>query len=141
VAYVFDTGDLLNYTITLQNTGNIFGNLSAAIEATGLTCSPSAVLVAPQAFVNCTGFVHTVTQSDLNFGNYTADVDFDIIGARNANLTDAGTLNITTQANQMPGLNVTEALLSGGNYDSPGKGWVISYATFKWNAGIVLDLI
>jgi hypothetical protein len=116
-----DAGDLLNYTITLQNTGNIFGNLSAAIEGTGLTCSPSAVLVAPQASVNCTGFVHTVTQSDLNFGNYTADVDFGIIGARNPDLTDAGTFNITTQANQMPNLTVTGTIVSGQNFETPGN--------------------
>ncbi|MBB1088523.1 DUF11 domain-containing protein [Lysobacter sp. SG-8] len=67
-----DAGEVITYTVTVQNTGNVtLANLAVtdAFEGgapTTLTCSPTTL--APNDIATCTAYTHTVTQAEVDAG-------------------------------------------------------------------------
>ena len=81
----FDSvGDILNYTITATNTGNVTLAVTVADPmVSGLLCTPAnGSALAPSEVMTCTA-THTVTQADLDAGHWAnqACVDDGELGA------------------------------------------------------------
>jgi uncharacterized repeat protein (TIGR01451 family) len=62
-------GDLITYTYTVTNTGNVtvLGQITVTDDRLTVTCPPTASL-APGASLECTA-THLVTQADLDAGS------------------------------------------------------------------------
>ncbi|MBK8492610.1 MAG: HYR domain-containing protein [Saprospirales bacterium] len=70
---ICNVGDVIYYTITVTNTGNVpISNITLSDpNASGLSCTPvTPITLAPGASATCTAS-HTITQSDINAGFYS----------------------------------------------------------------------
>ncbi|MBK8492606.1 MAG: DUF11 domain-containing protein [Saprospirales bacterium] len=70
---ILNAGDVINYTITVTNTGNVtVSNVSVSDPGTtGLACTPAAPFtLAPGPSVNLHGIAR-LTQGDINAGFYS----------------------------------------------------------------------
>ncbi|MBK8492607.1 MAG: DUF11 domain-containing protein [Saprospirales bacterium] len=70
---ILNAGDVINYTITVTNTGNVTvgGITMSDPNASGMTCTPAEPFtLAPGQSASCTAS-HTLTQGDLDAGTYS----------------------------------------------------------------------
>ncbi len=67
-----DAGDVITYTVTAQNTGNVTLTSVSVIDsfmggpATALSCTPTTLL--PGETATCVSYTHLVTQAEINAG-------------------------------------------------------------------------
>ena len=79
-------GDVINYTIVATNTGNVtLSNVTVTDPGVdGLSCTPAnGSSLAPGATMTCTA-THTITQADLDAGNYANTACVNATGAAEA---------------------------------------------------------
>jgi LPXTG-site transpeptidase (sortase) family protein len=120
VSSVNSAGDVINYTITLTNTGNVTltGVTITDTRLSILSCAPTQPGSVPPTGTNtmvCTGS-YTVTQSDINAGgtlDNTATADTDQTGTQDA--------NESVDIVQGAALTLTKSINSGDPYSNPGE--------------------
>jgi hypothetical protein len=127
-------GDVINYTITATNTGNVTLHNVTVTDETGIdnfACDPTvpAASLAPGGTIECTG-THTITQADLDAGEFlnVACVDDGAGGATEA-CDDA-----TVDAVARPAFTITK-VANPTTYDSVGD--EIDYTITFTNTGNV----
>jgi uncharacterized repeat protein (TIGR01451 family) len=133
-------GDVLNYTVTVENTGNVTLTGVTVVDPltgqdiTGLTLAPGA----SQAFNSS----YTLTQADLDSeGNAGSDHDIDNTATADSNETNLVSDSAEVPLVFSPALNITKDVSSitggtpGGEVDSAGD--VINYAITVENTGNV----
>jgi mucin-19 len=126
-------GDLVEYSYTLTNTGNVTlaGPLVVNDDKVTVNC-PAASGLAPNDSLNCTA-TYTVTQNDLDIGRLTntatATAQFGV--SRVTSNTDSQTVN----ADQDTKLTLVKNITSGNTYTSTGD--VIQYGYLLTNTGNV----
>ena len=78
-------GDVIHYTITATNTGNVAQNLTVTDpNVSNVVCTPAnGSPVAPGASMTCTAS-HTITQADIDAGSYLNTSCVDAAGATQA---------------------------------------------------------
>jgi uncharacterized repeat protein (TIGR01451 family) len=127
----FDSvGDVIHYTITATNNGNVTLASVTVTDAqvSDLSCTPAnGSSLAPGASITCTAS-HTITQADLDAGSFynQACVD-DGPGA-----ADQACDDVTTPGTQNPLLSITKVATEQ-SYDSVGD--VIHYTILVTNTG------
>jgi uncharacterized repeat protein (TIGR01451 family) len=101
-----NVGDVINYTITTTNTGNVTVHAVTVTDSTGLdsfTCLPSNPAdLAPTEAITCTGS-HTIDQGDMDAGSF--------LNAACAKGTeaDAGCDDVTVTTTKSPALTVDKS--------------------------------
>ena len=128
-------GDVINYTITATNTGNVAQNLTVSDpNVSNLVCTPSnGSSVAPGASMTCTAS-HTITQADIDAGSYLNTSCVDATGATQACAGE------DVPAVQTPALSI-EKTVTGVDADTTppfsvdAAGDVISYSILVTNTG------
>ncbi|MEZ4663483.1 MAG: hypothetical protein R2911_38565 [Caldilineaceae bacterium] len=128
-------GDLLHYTLTARNDGNVtLANVSISDPLlANLACTPSQpVTLAPAATLVCTG-THTVTQADLDAGRFrnvatssARDPQGDPVASTPA--------NATVPASMAPGLSLQKRVAEA-NYNKVGD--VLHFTLTAVNTGNV----
>src|SRR5204862_3273868 len=117
------TGQVIHYTITAKNTGNVtLHNVTVTdAQVTDLSCTPTTPVtdLAPNATITCTA-THTIVLADLDAGHFynQACVDDGAAGAAPA------CNDVTTPATQSPALSITKLATESG-YNATGQ--VIHY--------------
>src|SRR5690606_28694122 len=128
-------GDVLEYTITVTNTGNVtLSNIAISDPLTGL--SETIVSLAPsgtQAFTT----TYAITQTDLDNGSVlnTATATGDDPDGNPVDPETPADGEVTTPGTQSPELTVTKVVTSTGPYDSTDD--VITYDIVVTNTGNV----
>ena len=129
----YDTvGQVVTYTLTATNTGNLTLNnvtVSDTPALTGFSCLPTipVATLAPGASVVCTG-THAITQADLDAGSFTDT------GHATSTQVDAPDAPDTIQAAQSAVLALTKTdNLNPANYDTVGQ--VVTYTLTATNTG------
>ena len=127
-------GDVVAYTITVTNTGNVTLDalvVSDPVADVGSISCPDTVLD-PAEVVECTA-THTVTQTDLDNGS--------VVNTANAAVTDTNNNPIDVDSNQVTVLAVQNPLLetvkSSSTADFDAVGDVIDYEIVVTNTGNV----
>ena len=112
-------GDVISYSLTLKNTGNVRGNIAATVAGTAITCGPVADSLLPEETVTCTTS-YTVTQADIDAGSYALAIDYRITQSRTGVHTETGAVSFSTDAQAAPSLLLSNVVLSGNNFAGPG---------------------
>jgi hypothetical protein len=122
-----DIGQLLHYTITATNTGNVTLHNVVVTDAqvTDLVCTPALPVLdlAPGAQIKCTA-THTTTQADLDAGIFFNQACVDDIEGPAAQSCD----DVTTPGQQVQGLTQppTDATPGSGKAGRPGdNAWLL----------------
>ena len=126
-------GNVLTYTLTVKNAGNVtLTNVTVTDPSATVTGGPIASL-APGASDSATfSASHTVTQADLNAGNYTNTATATGTPPGGPNVT--GAANATVPAATTPSLALTETA-GQANYNAAGN--VLTYTFTVTNTGNV----
>jgi hypothetical protein len=85
-AHYDHVGQVITYTITATNTGNVPQSITVSDTPalTGFSCTPAnGSSIAPGGTITCTG-THSVTQADLNAGTFGDNACADATGATEA---------------------------------------------------------
>jgi len=126
-------GDVLHYTYTLTNTGNVTLSTPYAVtdDKTTVTCDQTPSTLAPNGTVQCTA-TYTIKQADLDAGSVTnhatATAQFD------GNTVSSNEAHVTVPAVQHPTLSLTKTP-DPTTYDHVGQ--VIDYTYVLKNTGNV----
>ncbi len=130
-------GDVIRYSITVTNTGNVtMSNVAItdpAADAGSVSCAPTTLV--PGETSSCSA-THTVTQADLDLGTV---VNTATSSADNPTGTPAVAMSntVTVAAVQSPGLLVGKVLAAGSQPQVATLGEVISYLLTVRNTGNV----
>jgi uncharacterized repeat protein (TIGR01451 family) len=135
----FDSvGDVISYTITVTNDGNVTLTNVAVTDAqvSDLDCDAgtagnqtSGFTLAPGAQLTCTAS-HSITQADLDAGSFYNQACVDDGPGNAAGQCDA----VTTEGEQNPELSITK-VDDGETFSAVGD--VIDYEIHAWNSGNV----
>ena len=132
-------GDILNYTYTVTNTGNVLiANLSVTDDLiASVTCNVPAIgnndaNLDPTEVVVCTG-LYTVTQADLDNGSVTNNAS--ATGTPPGGTLTPPTDDATVDADQLPELTMAKAAIET-SFDTVGD--VLTYEYTVENTGNVL---
>jgi len=135
----FDTvGDILNYTYTVENTGNVLVSSLVVTDdkIASITCDVPAIgnndaNLDPSETVICTG-QYTVTQADLDAGSVTNNAD--ATGTPSGGTLTPAEDDATVNADQNPALTTVKTATTT-NFENPGD--VTSYDYVVTNTGNV----
>jgi uncharacterized repeat protein (TIGR01451 family) len=127
-----EVGDVIAYTYTLTNTGNVTlaGPFTVSDDKVSVSC-PSAVSLAPDASIGCTAS-YTIAQADIDAGSVTNAASGH--GAFDGEPVDSGVTGVTVTATQSPALDVAKSA-DVSTYDEVGD--VIAYTYTLTNTGNV----
>ena len=134
----FDSvGDVIHYTITATNTGNVTLHDVVVTDAqvSTLDCTPATPVadLAPGASITCTAS-HTIVQADLDAGSFYNQACTDDGNGDGATGADPICDDVTTPGDQNPALSI-EKVDNTGSFDSVGD--VINYSITATNTGNV----
>ena len=137
-----DAGDVITYSVTVQNTGNVtISSIAYSDSFEGgasqpLTCAPTTLL--PGQSAACNAYTHTVTQPEVDAGQPLDNV-------ATATGTDPGSNTVTDDddasipvAASAPQITVTKNAVLGPDSGTPGlaeAGDVITYSVTVQNTG------
>ena len=128
--------DVLHYTFTITNTGNVGIGGPFTISdsrSTNATCPPTPASLAPGEFVICTG-TYAVTQADIDYGKVVNTAT--ATGHFHATDITTNTSSVTIYATQSPSIQLTKSA-STTSYNAVGQ--VITYTyTVKNNGNVTL---
>ena len=131
VASVDAAGDVINYTITITNTGTqSLTNVTIAdlLLANQVCTPPEPATLAPTAVMVCTGD-HTVTQAEMDAG---LPINNTVTGSTNESPDQTASETVTIT--QTPGLSIVKSVLEA-NYSLVGT--VLHYSYLVTNSGNV----
>jgi len=127
-------GDVINYTITATNTGNVTLHAVNVTDSTGLdsfTCVPTVPVasLAPAGTIVCTGS-HTIVQADMDAGQFVNTA------CAKSTEADAGCDTVTVTTTKTATLTLTKTdNLNPAKYDHVGQ--VVTYTLTATNSGNV----
>ena len=131
-----NAGDVINYTITVTNTGNVTLDPVSVSDTKDLVTCPDTSL-APLAHEDCTA-THTVTQADIDAGKYENTATATGTPPSGDDVTDTDTETITFTTSASIAVDKTGSLDVGNNGATPGD--LITYTVTATNTGnVTLD--
>ena len=97
-------------------------NISAVVLDTNaeLDCGSSAQNVLPQDSVTCTT-IYTVTQEDINEGQYDFNIRYTAVQARTGVLQDQDLASYPVEANPEPELTLADVEVEGNQFSEVGE--------------------
>jgi len=128
-------GDVINYTITIENTGNVTVNNINVTDpnATTMTCVGSPYTLAPGETASCDA-THVITLTDLNAGSVSNIATASGIDPSGDPVTDPSN-EVTVDAIQTPELTVIKSKATAINYSAVGQ--IVTYTIIVQNTGNV----
>ncbi|WP_157892998.1 DUF7507 domain-containing protein, partial [Marinicella sediminis] len=138
---VADAGDVITFSVTVQNTGNVILDNLVVTDPMGggtLTCTPTTLN--PTDVATCTSYTYTVTQTDIDNGTGITNTATAIADDPDNNPVtgDDSTITMVTAAN--PLLSTAKVLFN--NADEDGSGTIslndtLTYTVTVTNTGNV----
>ncbi|WP_197021565.1 hypothetical protein [Cellulomonas sp. HZM] len=131
-------GDVLTYSLTVKNTGNVTVTSPTVTDA-GQTYACTPTSLAPQASATCAGPSHTVTQGDVDAGSYVNRATASAVPARGSGpvSSDEAVATTTTVAPDPALTLVKQATVGGAPAAGVHLGDTITYSFTVTNAGNV----
>ncbi|ROU07236.1 DUF7507 domain-containing protein [Lysobacter enzymogenes] len=139
-----DAGEVINYAVTVRNSGNVTVNAIAVTDVfnggapTTLTCTPTSL--APNATATCTAYSHTVTQAEVDAGTAlanTATATGTAAGGGTVTANDSKSINVTAPRPELTVTKTATLTETGTPNSTADAGEVINYSVTVRNTGNV----
>ncbi|MDP3200401.1 MAG: DUF11 domain-containing protein, partial [Algoriphagus sp.] len=132
---VYNLNDVITYTFTVKNTGNVaLNNVTVTDPLSGLSAiSPSSVASLAAGASTTFTATYTIKLADINTGSVTNTAS--VTGKPQVGPAVTATATKTITADQTPALTIEKSITSGGTYDAVGD--VVAYSYLITNSGNV----